>query len=503
MQTTLHIKTNNNNYLYDIKKKELLICNPLISALYSYNKKKDDILSLEELENQIDFTTFNLTIDEIEYYHKKYHYLKENGYFTNMNYSKLLQGTIQKDNVENQINHIKHIVFEVTDRCNLKCKYCTYGELYNNYDERLNKQMKFETVKNTIKYLHKNWQNYSDKTSSQSVTIGFYGGEPLLNMELIKKTVDYVKSLKYVKRNFSFNMTTNAFLLDKHMDYLVENNFRLLISLDGNKDNNSHRVLNNGNSSFDKIFKNLVMLFKKHPDYFNSNVNFNSVLHNKNSIESTHYFIHENFKKTPQISPISNSGVSNANKEEFINTYKNIQDDYNSMTNIQKIISERFINDSKVFKFAMFLQWKLNNVYESYNDIIIDYSNENRLPTGTCFPFEKKIFITVNGKILACERIGQKYQLGEVNENEIKIDFNGIAHLYNKYLDKIRRKCFSCYGADRCIQCLFQIDDIESLTKCPGFKDSSLFSNLISDDVNFIENYPFIYNRITNEVILK
>lgn len=41
--------------------------------------------------------------------------------------------------IRSQLRDLKQIVFEVTDSCNLKCKYCGYGDLYSGYDERTNK----------------------------------------------------------------------------------------------------------------------------------------------------------------------------------------------------------------------------------------------------------------------------------------------------------------------------------------------------------------------------
>ena len=52
---------------------------------------------------------------------------------------------------------------------------------------------------------------------------GFYGGEPLLNMNLIKQIIEYIDSLPKIENTyFIYNMTTNALLLDKYMNFIVE-----------------------------------------------------------------------------------------------------------------------------------------------------------------------------------------------------------------------------------------------------------------------------------------
>lgn len=70
----------------------------------------------------------------------------------------------------------------------------------------------------------------------------FYGGEPLLNMSFIEQIIEVVSQLNIGKEmEVSYLMTTNATLIHKYLPFLVENKFRLMISLDGNEENHSYR----------------------------------------------------------------------------------------------------------------------------------------------------------------------------------------------------------------------------------------------------------------------
>ena len=100
-------------------------------------------------------------------------------------------------------------------------------------------------------------------------------------MILIEKIINYLNAVKIKGITFVYNLTTNAILLPKYMNYLVENDVHLLISIDGSKQNNIYRVKKEGKESFDIVFANIKKLKDNHPNYFDSNVNFNSVLHNK------------------------------------------------------------------------------------------------------------------------------------------------------------------------------------------------------------------------------
>ena len=82
------------------------------------------------------------------------------------------------------------------------------------------------------------------KSKKNQLYISFHGGEPLFNGDFIKQIVDVVNQLKSGKEiEIVYTMTTNATLLHKYLHFLVENNFQLLISLDGNKSNHSYRIL--------------------------------------------------------------------------------------------------------------------------------------------------------------------------------------------------------------------------------------------------------------------
>ena len=79
-------------------------------------------------------------------------------------------------------NCMRTITLQVTQNCNLRCKYCVYSGSYENRTHS-NKRMNFETAKKAIDFL------YEHSSLSESVGVGFYGGEPLLEIELLKKCV--------------------------------------------------------------------------------------------------------------------------------------------------------------------------------------------------------------------------------------------------------------------------------------------------------------------------
>lgn len=249
---------------------------------------------------------------------------------------------ITRDEVLSSLVNLRQLTFEVTDACNLQCKYCGYGDLYFGYDKRETKFLAFEQGRILLDYLVSLWRTCPAHSAAPRTYLSFYGGEPLMNMDFITRMVDYVEKLD-VHRNFNFSMTTNAMLLDRYTDYLVEKRFHLLISLDGDKYGQSYRVTHDGKNSFDRVYKNVKDLQAKYPDYFTRYVEFNAVLHNRNSVARTHDFIMREFGKKPTISELNNSGIRPDKVEEFQQTYRNMIESLHESENYEKLAEEMFV----------------------------------------------------------------------------------------------------------------------------------------------------------------
>ncbi|MBR4911837.1 MAG: radical SAM peptide maturase [Bacteroidales bacterium] len=407
-------------------------------------------------------------------------------------------------------NHIRYalanlplLTFEVTDACNLKCKYCGYGEFYNDYDERKDRNFPFGYARQLLDYLANFWNSNRNISSDRNVYIGFYGGEPLLNMTFVKNVVDYVEKIPVHHRHFSFAMTTNAILLDKHMDYLAEKRFNLLISLDGNAFNDSYRVDKAGNPSFDRVVRNVNLLRERHPDYFRLHANFNSVLHNRNSVQDIHDFFKREYDKIPSIGELNNMGIREDKRELFNMTYRNQMESLMQSEHYEEIDKERFISSPTYQSVCTFLHQYCDFVYRDYNELLYGKPEENRWITGTCMPFGKKMFVTVNGKILPCERIGQQFALGTVNENGVALDFGEIADKYNDYFSKLESQCNRCFNRKSCVQCIFNLEDLDNHPVCHGCMNHSDFEKYKAQNMAFIAANPEAYYRLMEEVIVE
>lgn len=202
----------------------------------------------EDIKNKL--TTYNLTDDQFgEAYKEVCDLVNEGMLFTSDNFADL------SIDVVNRPTNVKAICLNVAHTCNLSCEYCfAKGGKYHGPDAI----MTTETAKKAIDFLIENSGNH------YNLDVDFFGGEPLMNWDVVKETVDYAKNLeeKYNK-HFNFTLTTNGMLLDDDkIEYLNENMKNVVLSLDGRREiHDEFRKTIGGKGSFDTVvpkFQNFV-----------------------------------------------------------------------------------------------------------------------------------------------------------------------------------------------------------------------------------------------------
>jgi len=397
------------------------------------------------------------------------------------------------------LSNFPQIAFEVTEKCNLECKYCTYGDFYSGHDQRKNNELDIEAGIQVVKYIYDYCRsNYSTSVINE-INISFYGGEPLMNFKFIRDITMFAKSIETKSIHFNFSMTTNATLINRYIDFLIQFKFRLLISLDGNHHNNSYRVFKDGTSSFNKVVSNLTSIKNNFPKYFAEYLNFNSVLHNRNSVEEISTFIQEQFGKSPMIAEISSDGLISEKKAELQHLYKNKDVDLKQSEDYYNLLHKENLKEIPDFKEAMYFIFNQTNlVFVNYSDL---YFNRKRSikPSGTCLPFSRKIFVTANGKLLPCENVSHKYSFGTVTKDGVNIDFNNLAKIYSGYLERMENMCKNCFRITNCTQCMFQLNLNDDSITCYGYMDSLDFSTYLSNIITYFEDHPEVFSKIILE----
>ena len=142
---------------------------------------------------------------------------------------------------------VKAMCLHIAHACNLSCKYCFAGE--GEYFGPCG-LMSFETGKAALDYL------VAHSGSRKNLEVDFFGGEPLLNWEVVKQLVEYGRSIEAEhNKNFRFTLTTNGTLLnDEIMEFVNKEMSNLVLSIDGRKEvHDRMRPYRDGRGSYDEI----------------------------------------------------------------------------------------------------------------------------------------------------------------------------------------------------------------------------------------------------------
>ena len=142
---------------------------------------------------------------------------------------------------------VKALCLNVAHDCNLRCKYCFADE--GEYHGR-KALMSFEVGKAALDFLVKNSGN------RRNLEVDFFGGEPLLNWNVVKQLVEYGRSIeKEAGKNFRFTITTNGTLLNQEiLDYVNKEMGNIVLSIDGRKEvNDKMRPKAGGQGTYDEI----------------------------------------------------------------------------------------------------------------------------------------------------------------------------------------------------------------------------------------------------------
>jgi uncharacterized protein len=185
----------------------------------------------------------NISREELEEAYDEITSLKEEGsLFTKDEYEDRVIDYTKRPTV------VKALCLHIAHACNLSCKYCFAEEgLYHGKKAEL---MPYEVGKQALDFLVANSGN------RRNLEVDFFGGEPLLNFDVVKQLVEYGRELeKTHDKHFRFTLTTNGVLLnDEIMEFANREMDNVVLSIDGRKEiHDMMRPFQRGDGSYDII----------------------------------------------------------------------------------------------------------------------------------------------------------------------------------------------------------------------------------------------------------
>lgn len=360
-----------------------------------------------------------------------------------LQYAENRQGKMEIKSLDKQelldgVIRINQVSFEVTQNCDLDCKYCIFGSAYPNQRKNSGKTMEQETAFRGLNFLY----NFLKNREKRELAISFYGGEPLLNFSLIRDI--HTRSRELFKGwELSYFITSNLTVFnDEILRFLVDNDIHLNVSLDGPPENHdAKRVYHNGEGSFATVMANLKKIKDNDAEYF---------------------------KKT-SITAVYSADLPMAPVYEFFCEDERINGNAMRLNGVNRYDSDyyqRYPRDEKARREENKAMW--DTIYEKKRRgvelsaidrfMLTRFSSLDESLTVNAIPlmahscvFDSKLYIDAHGRFHACERINNKFSFGDV---EIGFDGDKILEICQAFAEVNQSVCGKCDFRYLCPRCL-------------------------------------------------
>lgn len=343
---------------------------------------------------------------------------------------------------------VQKITLQLTQNCNFRCKYCHYTENTGAQRVHANRRMSFETVKKAILFLREHSLDLDE------VYIGFYGGEPLLEFELMRQAIEYAeKALEGKKINYM--LTTNSVLLNEKMiAYIEEHEINLLVSLDGPKEiNDLNRVTADGRGTFDRVIEKLKYIYEAHPKLYRK-MSVNMVMNPSHDFDK----ILNLFKDYPFLKKINimstivdDVGAKEKNQYEEVFTAKKTYYDFLCYLSVIERFPEKRLP-------AIITQQRGGILEELAKFKPREEVPKACAPGGSCTPGKLRLMATVDGNLVACERVNEISDCMILGDLEHGISIEKAKALLN-VAEVTKEACLKCWAFWGCTLCAKYADD--------------------------------------------
>lgn len=214
-----------------------------LSKIYHFDRAEDIEKLTQDLKGAYPLEDIKVSLNKLKTINQKGLLFNKGGIY--QLYEKKYQQNIEQKKLHSLCLTISH-------QCNLGCKYCFAGGGNYGYEKMI---MSKEVANKCIDY----WFNNLNK-HKKNFTVAFFGGEPLLNKEVMIYSINYINDLmKDIHGEINYIITTNGTIIDEEIiEVFKNNNFDVSISIDGIRQiHNENRPYVSGKESFDDIINNV------------------------------------------------------------------------------------------------------------------------------------------------------------------------------------------------------------------------------------------------------
>lgn len=331
---------------------------------------------------------------------------------------------------------VPQLTLELTEDCTARCCYCPF--VYRSGRTTAPRRMEWATVENALRTFA------ASSGGAQERAISFWGGEPLLEFETIRRVV--LSAHEYgLPAGIHYQVTSNGTLLDDQVaEFLVAHDIILTVSLDGPaRLHDRYRVSRSGRPTFGPVMRGLMRLRQRSDDYYRRRVQFECVVTSGAELTTLNDFF-------------AGDALCAGHYVTFnvVATPAPFAKQYGAFTT----------DDRKALRLFMRSELEASQgrpdrpfavaAVKSLRPVILRARSPLGSvvhPNGCCLPLMKKMHVTTSGSIHLCERMDDDNSLGNVNEGGV--DVERAVRLVQEYCDSAIAECRHCWAVRLCSAC--------------------------------------------------
>jgi len=422
-------------YLYDAITSRIFQVSDLFSkhhlALFRALKNKRDFQKLNGDDALTDVLDEYIELDDL---YKQGRIFENN--ITDVEYS-----FTTEELTESISTKLQHLTLCITEKCNLRCAYCTYSGHYLHSRKHSNKVMSYKTAIDAINFF------LERSVDSSKINVNFYGGEPLLEIEKIKTLIAHCQNI-FTGKEQLYRISSNGTLMtDEFFDWFADNpDVFLNITLNGPEAlHDRHRQTPCGSGSYHTIISSLSRLIEKHPKAYHDRVNFLCNYLAFDDIERImEFFETETCLKGKM--PVAFTGIRDVGHDGYISEL--VSSHKSSEENAYKKLIDMYTSNEGADNHILKLLFDMT-LYRMHKRKIYPSGGEGTF-AGVCPPFLSRLYVNCDGVINLCERVNDLLEFGNVIDG---FDFIKLNRFLTDYKDANKSKCKDCWAIRLCSLC--------------------------------------------------
>jgi len=472
----VHIfRTDNMKYVYDVNSGGIARINDLYWALLSNWDRSDEDVATVAGEGA--------SAGDVAAVRVKMAKLAESAELFSTKRPKSVRSPHTRQSAERKLSEECHqLILCASEICNMRCKYCYYTSGRENERGHGSRLMSWETARKALDFYlarsHKTMEKYKAQQAEIKAgrtfranelipkpCIGFYGGEPLVNWPLMKRVIEHVRALPDGDE-YLVNCTINGTLLTAEiMAFAAKHAVTLSISLDGpEKYHDRYRRFADGGPTWEAVVSKLRYLKRNMPEYYDNHVHLLGVMAPPGDMKDLLDFVLTadflpkrgiRFNGVEPNSPPCFWSCLPAENREFKS--EELWHEYIDRASRGQLNESYRPEDEAERKRLTFLKHMFNlAISHAYCRTRFMFEGKNLVPDsiannfGMCLPGQERIFVTVDGKLLPCERLPSEAPDLAIGDLDTGFDMDRIMNLCEGNPALLEDRCVKCWNVRMC-----------------------------------------------------